>query len=210
MSTASKSKWDMKGDTISACNCDWGCPCNFDAPPTNGKCEGVYAFHINEGQCDGIKLDGLTLGIAAHAPAAIHLGNLTLLAFIDKKSSASQRSALQRIVTGKAGGPFAIFAGLTTKFLGPESTSVEWHFDRSDSSKSYVRAESVMEVTLARIKNPVTGKPGGFTVNFTDGLLTDKSELMTTSAYRVNHPQMSFSHPGKYGQTFQFKFSGSF
>jgi hypothetical protein len=26
---------------LDACNCDWGCPCQFNAKPTHGNCEGV-------------------------------------------------------------------------------------------------------------------------------------------------------------------------
>ncbi|MDQ3970872.1 MAG: DUF1326 domain-containing protein, partial [Thermoproteota archaeon] len=24
---------------LDACNCDWGCPCQFNANPTHGNCE---------------------------------------------------------------------------------------------------------------------------------------------------------------------------
>ena len=34
--------WSMAGQIIGACNCAWGCPCNFDAPPTYGHCDRVY------------------------------------------------------------------------------------------------------------------------------------------------------------------------
>jgi hypothetical protein len=40
----------MKGILLGACNCDWGCPCSFNAPPTHGKCEGGYLWHIEEGK----------------------------------------------------------------------------------------------------------------------------------------------------------------
>jgi len=33
--------WKLKGKVLVACNCDWGCPCNFNARPTTGKCEGI-------------------------------------------------------------------------------------------------------------------------------------------------------------------------
>ena len=43
-------KWNAKGVLIGACSCDWGCPCSFDAPPTQGKCEGGYVWNITEGR----------------------------------------------------------------------------------------------------------------------------------------------------------------
>src|SRR5712691_2788879 len=29
-------KWTIEADCLLACNCDYGCPCEFDAPPTQG------------------------------------------------------------------------------------------------------------------------------------------------------------------------------
>ena len=52
-------KWTYRAEMINACNCDWGCPCNFNAKPTNGYCEGVYAAHITTGRCGETPLDGL-------------------------------------------------------------------------------------------------------------------------------------------------------
>jgi len=202
---AKKVKWQMKGDTISACNCDFGCPCNFNAPPTYGNCQGLYAFHINEGSFEGTKLDGVTIGVALNAPEAIHNGNMTLYVAVDQKANPKQREALGTILSGKVGGPFQVFAGLTTKLIGPEFVPVKWKFDGPNSEVSF---GNKMDIKLDSIKNPVKGTPAGYTLQFTAGLLTDRSELMTTRAFSINHPEMSFSHPGKYGQTFKFSYSG--
>ena len=32
---------------------DFGCPCNFNARPTTGKCEGGWTWIIDEGELDG-------------------------------------------------------------------------------------------------------------------------------------------------------------
>jgi len=29
--------WDLEGTVVIACNCDYGCPCNFNALPTQGE-----------------------------------------------------------------------------------------------------------------------------------------------------------------------------
>ena len=40
--------WQIKGTKISACNCNYGCPCQFYAPPTYDKCEGLDVLDIEE------------------------------------------------------------------------------------------------------------------------------------------------------------------
>src|SRR5438034_1374458 len=41
-------KWKLKVEQLMACNCNWGCPCSFDAPPTYGKCETALAYRIGD------------------------------------------------------------------------------------------------------------------------------------------------------------------
>jgi hypothetical protein len=51
--------WNMKADYVETCNCDYGCPCNFTAFPSNGFCSALVLFHINSGSYgSNIKLDG--------------------------------------------------------------------------------------------------------------------------------------------------------
>ncbi|MBI4220111.1 MAG: DUF1326 domain-containing protein [Chloroflexi bacterium] len=206
MTTQTRTKWAVKGDVISACNCDWGCPCNFNAPPTFGGCDGFYAFHINQGNLGDAKLDGLTVGFALRTPKAIHLGNMTVLLTVDEKATPQQREAIGTIFGGKVGGPFGAFAPLIVKLIGPEFVPVQW---KLDGARSEVRMGNRVEVRLDTVKNPATAKPATYTLKFNEGgLLTDQSELYTSSTFKVSHPELSFAHPGKYGQTFKFNYGG--
>jgi len=53
------SRWHLKGTVTLACNCDYGCPCNFNARPTQGHCEGEWTWHVAEGRYADTPLDGL-------------------------------------------------------------------------------------------------------------------------------------------------------
>ena len=102
-------KWFFDADYLQACNCDYGCPCEFSAPPTTGFCHGLGVWKIDRGKYDELSLDGLGLGFAAKWPKAIHEGHGTVCLFVDEKASAEQREALLDIGSGKAGGlPFEI------------------------------------------------------------------------------------------------------
>ena len=61
MATAPATKWFIEADYIQACNCDYGCPCEFEAPPTMGFCQGMGAWRINKGKYGDVTLDGLAL-----------------------------------------------------------------------------------------------------------------------------------------------------
>lgn len=200
------SKWMLKGDAIGACSCDWGCPCNFDAPPTKGWCHGGYSFHINEGNFNGTRLDGLNVGFFANSPAALHLGNVVGYLLMDEKADETQRAALMEIYGGNVGGPFAALASLLVKVIGPEYVPVQWKFD---GPNSYAVFGDRAETRLADIENPVTGDKSGFTLKMTAGLLTDEAELMKSSVFKINHPDMKYEHSGQYGETFHFNYAGA-
>lgn len=67
-------RWMMKGREFIHCNCAYGCPCQFNALPTQGHCSAVGAFEIEEGYHGDTRLDGLRGGLIAAWPGAIHEG----------------------------------------------------------------------------------------------------------------------------------------
>jgi hypothetical protein len=64
--------WMIKGPKIASCNCAYGCPCEFNAPPTHDVCVGLVAMAIVEGLFGDIRLDGLKLAAAYRWPGPVH------------------------------------------------------------------------------------------------------------------------------------------
>ena len=50
-------QWTLHGVEFS--NCDYGCPCQFNAPTTYGLCKTVGSLRIDEGNFNDISLDGV-------------------------------------------------------------------------------------------------------------------------------------------------------
>jgi hypothetical protein len=42
-------EWTMHGPEIANCNCNYGCPCQFNALPTHGDCRAMTAVRIDKG-----------------------------------------------------------------------------------------------------------------------------------------------------------------
>src|SRR4051812_22943815 len=150
-------KWSLEADFLQACSCDYGCPCEFSAPPTRGFCDGTGAWRITTGHFGDVALDGITVGFAARWPKAIHEGNGTLAVFIDERATPQQRQALLTICSGQAGGlPFEILAATITKVLDPIFAPIEFNLNGRDSS---VYIGKSLQVAMEPIKNPVTKEP---------------------------------------------------
>lgn len=106
--------WTASGDWFDVCSCSVPCPCIFAQTPTNGQCEGVLAYHINNGSYGKTPLNGLNVLALSYFKGNIWAGETkaSIAFFIDELADQQQRVALQMIFTGKAGGFMANFAKL--------------------------------------------------------------------------------------------------
>ncbi|HXT41136.1 MAG TPA: DUF1326 domain-containing protein [Candidatus Angelobacter sp.] len=205
MSNEAKVKWAVDADFLQACNCDFGCPCEFSAPPTRGFCEGVGAWRINKGNYGTTKLDGLALGFAAHWPRAIHEGNGTVCLFFDERANPQQREALLQIASGQAGGmPFEIIVTTFSKIMEPRYVPFTFNFNGRTSS---VRVGSFMSAATAPIKNPVTGEPESVRVEHATGFIFKEAEAVAAEECRVDVEGMKFSWPNKAGFVTKVRYS---
>lgn len=198
MSAQPAVKWFLEADYVQACNCDYGCPCEFEAPPTDGFCQGVGAWRINRGKFGDVSLDGLGFVGALKTPGPMHEGNGTLLIFIDEKATPQQREALQHIGSGKAGGmPFEAFQMIFSTMLGPVFAPITFNIDGINSS---VIVGDAMKVQLEAIRNPVTGEPESIRVEHGTGFIFKVADCASAKENRVNAPGlMEFSYPSKAG-----------
>src|SRR4051812_36709515 len=159
----------FEADYLQSCNCDYGCPCEFSAPPTMGFCEGMGAWRIERGEYDGVSLGGLGLAFAATWPKAIHEGNGTVCLFVDEKASSEQREALLTIGSGQAGGlPFEILATTFTTLLEPQFVPFDVKINGLEST---ARLGGGFRIALEPIKNPVTGDKETITVTHGTGFI---------------------------------------
>jgi hypothetical protein len=95
--------WDdgLEGVEFSNCNCDYGCPCQFESRrPTYGYCRGFAAVRIDEGYFGDVALDGLGAALLYAWPGPIYEGNGECQAVIDERADGKQRDALATVLYG--------------------------------------------------------------------------------------------------------------
>lgn len=125
--------WQIAGDYFENCNCRVVCPCLFSpaapltAQPTEGACEVAFGFHIDQGTYDQTALDGLNVALIARTPGAMAAGNWSVALYLDERADAAQRTALQAIFTGSAGGPVANLAPLISTVLGVKTAPITFY-----------------------------------------------------------------------------------
>ncbi|MBI4885687.1 MAG: DUF1326 domain-containing protein [Acidobacteria bacterium] len=197
--------WKVKGQVAIACNCDYGCPCNVNARPTRGDCEGGWTWQIEEGVYGDARLDGLSVGLYADWPKAIHEGDGVAVYVIDERATEAQRAALRMLVEGQAGGPWAIFRKTLRELHGP-------HYARfsgdAQGGLPRVRAEGVVELSTEFIRNPITKETIHPRVVMPEGLIVKEAALLGSSRFVVTHDKVTYDHSGKYAAHGFFQYVG--
>jgi hypothetical protein len=195
--------WTLKGTVLIACNCDFGCPCNFNALPTTGKCEGGWTWHVAEGSFGDTPLDGLNFSVFVNWPGAIHEGNGEALILVDERADDAQREAISTLIGGGVGGPWGILAWTWPTIHGPKAVHYEIELNGIESR---VKAGDAVEVTSTTIKNPVTGAEVHPGVVLPEGIIIKHGDLGASSVFSVNDG-ITFDHSGQYTAVGPFEYA---
>ncbi len=205
MSNSAKVKWEIEADYLQACSCDYGCPCEFQAPPTKGFCEGMGAWRINRGRYGDVPLDGLGFGFVARWPGALHEGNGTAALFFDERANAAQREALLTIASGQAGGmPFEIIVKTFSTVLPPQFVPMQFNFNGRTSS---VRLGEAVIVSVEPVKNPVTGLPEAARIEHETGFIFQSADVVAAKDYHIDAGELKQTSPGKAGFVAKIKYA---
>jgi len=176
--------WHVTGINVNACNCNWGCPCQFNSLPSHGNCRATMAGRIDRGYFGSVKLDGLKFVALAAWPGALHEGNGEILAVIDERADAKQREGLLEILSGKHSEPgatfFNIVSTIVTKVHKPLFKPIEFEVDMK-ARTGRVSVPGVIETRVEPIKNPVTGEPHRARVVLPEGFEYHEAEYASAS-----------------------------
>jgi hypothetical protein len=119
--------WFARGLIFENCACTLVCPghMHFSQLCTHERCKGYWAFRFDEGAFDNISLAGVKAVIAFDTPQRMVDGQWTQSLIIDTAASADQRRAIEAILTGRAGGPWAKLASFVATQMPTEFLPIE-------------------------------------------------------------------------------------
>ena len=90
---------------------------HFEQLCTHQRCLGYWAIRFDEGEFDGVSLGGLSAVIVYDSPQHMIEGDWREGIVIDEQASEAQRDAIEALLTGRAGGPWAVLARFVSKRL---------------------------------------------------------------------------------------------
>ncbi len=171
--------WRIGGRYAAACSCEIVCPCAVDGKPTDpqrrGECRGSLVFAATEGNFDDVDLSGVTFALYNYFPSNLTAGNWRLGVVVDEAANDQQVQAIERIVSGQAGGAFGDFAQFVEEFIGVQRGSVSLSDgDRptarvGDLSEYSIEAHRGMDGNPTTIKNAMFGFAPEFKIGKASG-----------------------------------------
>jgi hypothetical protein len=201
MNTSETTKWRIAGEEATSCNCAWGCPCQFNALPTQGRCEALATWEIKEGYFGDTRLDGVRFAAIYWWPGPIHEANGSRQLIIDENTNTQQREALITLFSGTRGGTyFEIFAAVAPNMPEPVIAPISFESNR-EQRRAHVRISGIAELQAEPIKNPVTGAEHRARIVLPNGFEYKEAEIANTIAMRVQstHP-LNFENKNTYAQ----------
>jgi len=121
--------FSVKGDYFEACTCDVSCPCIWGGPATQDKCDLLLAWHVTEGEKDGVDLSEMNAVLVVRAPKQMLDGGWKVALYVDDRANAEQSEALGAVFSGGAGGHLAVFGPLIGEVAGVAPATIS--FDKN-------------------------------------------------------------------------------
>ncbi len=194
-------KWMIRGVEYVNCNCNYGCPCQFNAPTTHGHCEAVAGGHIEEGYFNDVRLDGLNWAMTLYWPGEIAAGNGTQQAIVDERANDAQREALRKILHGESTAPgsthFFVYNSTMSKVLPTLFKPVEVKID-VEARQATLQVAGLIESKGVPIIHPITGKAHRARINLPNGFEYTVAEMASGTTKTSGEIKLNLAN--SYGQ----------
>ncbi len=173
-------RWMLRGAEYGNCNCDWGCPCQFNAPTTHGHCEAMVAGHIEEGHFNDTRLDGLDWALVLWWPGEIADGNGKQQVIIDESAAADQRAALDKILHGNSTAPgathFFVYNSTMSKVLDTLYAPIELSID-VEARRARLSIPGIIQSQGSPIIDPNSGEESRARIHLPNGFEYTYAEM---------------------------------
>lgn len=183
--------WRFEGVELVTCNCDFSCPCQFNAPPTHGDCRAAAAYRIDKGHFGDTSLDGVLFAGLWAWPGAIHEGHGEGWLIVDQAASEEQRKAVEALFNGEETEPgatiFNVFSNVIDTYHQPQYRSIEFEAD-VEERKGRFAIPGIIEGHGEPIKNPVTGDPHRVRVTLPYGFEYHEAEYASSRVTTDDSP----------------------
>ena len=172
--------WSIEAVSFGSCNCDYGCPCQFERRPSQGNCRGFEVGRIERGHFGGVVLDTLCYGLLYAWPGAIYEGNGAIQVIIDERADEEQRKALATVLCGgeteEGKTHWWVYRAMSTTVHDPIFKPIDLEVD-IERRTARVSIPALLESTGRPILSPATGEQHRVRIDIPNGIEFEIAEI---------------------------------
>ena len=202
--TSSPASWWAKGLIFENCSCQLVCPghVHFDQLCTYQRCVGYWAIRFDEGEFGGVSLGGTRAVIAYDSPQHMIEGNWIEVIMIDEAAAEEQRRAVESILSGDAGGPWAVLARFVGKRLGTRYLPI--HISEEDKTKK-VLIDGLLDAGIEEVRGLDRSTPVTFENMFNE--VHPPSQVIARGSTRYDDGEIVVNTDGTHALYSNFSWS---
>ena len=194
-------KWMMDGVGFANCNCNYGCPCQFNSPTTHGWCEAVAGYIVNDGYFNDVSLAGTKFVLMLQWPGEVKDGDGKQQLIIDESASPEQRAALEKIALGESTEPgtthFFIYNSTMSTVYDTLYAPIDISID-VDERQADIFVEGIVKSKGVSLKNPFTGEDKRAVIHLPEGFEYTYAEMGSGTSTVTGEIKLDLSE--SYGQ----------
>ena len=202
--------WSIEAVSFGNCNCDYGCPCQFERRPSHGHCRGFEVGRIERGHFGDVRLDGLCYALTYAWPGAVFEGNGAMRAIIDERADEPQRQALMSVLHGgetqEAKTHWWVFHAMSSTVHEPLFAPIDFEVDIERRS-ARVSIPGTLEATGRPIVSPATGEEHRVRIDIPNGIEFEIAEIGSASTKATGPIDLDLND--SYGQFNIIRHSGT-
>jgi hypothetical protein len=159
--------YSLEGRLLEVCTCNVLCPCWIGEDPDNdGTCDAVVAWHIDNGNINGVDVSNRTFALIAHLPGNVLTPkSWKIVVYVDDRTTEDQEKSLIAAWTGQLGGPLADQAQLIGEVLAVEKAPIDF---RVEDGKGTLHIGSIVDTEMS----PYVG-PHGITTTLNESIFSN-------------------------------------
>lgn len=181
--------YKLEGRLLEVCNCNAICPCWVGQDPDNGTCDGLLAWHFDNGNIDGVDVSGLTISVLAHIPGNVLEGKWKAAVFVDDKATDEQQEAILAVYTGKKGGPVADLVQLIGEVVSVDKVPIDFSVDKGKGS---IRIGDVISADVEAFQG-ATGETTTLSDTVFSSIPGSPAYVGTASSYKANNATLGIN-----------------
>lgn len=204
--------WLVEGVEFSNCNCAYGCPCQFEALPTEGYCKGYEVLQIEKGHFGEVDLAGLKIALFYAWPGPIFEGKGELQIVIDERADDDQRAALDKVLRGEetqeAATHWWVFRAMSDKVHPTLFKPIDIEVD-IESRRASVNIPGVLEGSGRPIRPPHSDADHRVRIDIPNGIEFEVAEMGSGTSRTGPDLAIALELADTYGQFNRLRHSGS-